>query len=564
VLGAFAFACSSEDSTASPSQSAPECYSTAECTAGSECTGGSCELVTSCVDDAGCALGEVCAEGVCRATCTDDAACASTGRVCDVALGHCVAANNPIQGTGGAASTGGAAGTGAAVGTGGDVAGTGGNPDAPMDTLDLIDDFTDGDIVILPNDGRIGSWYTYNEDAARPAAPNPVDGAMHATGSHTGAAQTPYGGIGVDLNNANADAKGPSSSSRQTYDVSQFDGFKFRIKAGSQSKSIRFEVVTYAIATTAERGGCSGDGCFDAHGKDVPLTSDWVEVKVPFSSLVQEGWGQQKAFDATKVLGVAFEDLTSSSWDFWIDDFALYEDDPVVVGDPSVDDPAPVCGDTWGGSTNGSITWYTFSQGTAAIGDINCSYGILQNPDRVNHVATGAGQYFGAMNTADYDTAAACGACVRVKRVDNNKTVDITIVDQCPIGSNPKCVSGHIDLSKAAFLQLGTEAEGYIGQRAGKGQITWEYIPCPTTENVSFRLKENNPNWNMVIVEGHRYPIVSVQVQVDGKWLNASRAEYNFWLPPGGKMGTKIRATDVNGDVVEGTVSDTGQQFECQ
>src|SRR5690606_33296401 len=108
-----------------------------------------------------------------------------------------------------------------------------------------------------------------------------------------------------------------------------------------------------------------------------------------------------------------------------------------------------------GGSANGSITWYRFDQGTTALGDVNCSYGIHESPDRVNHVATGDGQYFGAINTADYANSAACGACVEIQRVDTGQSVTVTIVDQCPIGSNPKCVAGHIDLSQAAFQQLG-------------------------------------------------------------------------------------------------------------
>jgi expansin (peptidoglycan-binding protein) len=204
---------------------------------------------------------------------------------------------------------------------------------------------------------------------------------------------------------------------------------------------------------------------------------------------------------------------------------------------------------------------------------VNCSFGIQQSPDRVNHVDTGAGQYFGAINTTDYANAAACGACVDVHRVDTGQSVTITVVDQCPVGSNPKCVQGHIDLSQAAFEQLGSLDDGYLGQRAGLGQITWDYVACPTTGNVAFRLKEpSNAGWNQVIVEGHRYPIQSVQVQVSGSWVNATRQSYNYWEPPGGAMGTspyQVRAIDINGNSVQGSVAltagsqDSGQQLSC-
>jgi expansin (peptidoglycan-binding protein) len=91
---------------------------------------------------------------------------------------------------------------------------------------------------------------------------------------------------------------------------------------------------------------------------------------------------------------------------------------------------------------------------------------------------------------------------------------------------------------------------------------------------VSFRLKEpSNTYWNEVIVEGHAYPIQSVQVLVGGTWVNATRQEYNFWQTPDGSMGTspyRVRATDINENVVEGSVALTGgsqpsgQQFACQ
>ncbi len=252
-------------------------------------------------------------------------------------------------------------------------------------------------------------------------------------------------------------------------------------------------------------------------------------------------------------------------------------EDPEDVdsGAPATDGgPAETCSGEWGGYSDGTITWYTFSQGTAALGDVNCSFGISQNPDRVNHVATGDGEYFAAINTADYAGAAACGACVRVTRHDTGQTITATVVDHCPVESNPKCVAGHIDLSQAAFAALGPVSDGYVGSTAGLGRISWAYVPCPTSETVSFRLKEpDNSYWNEVMVAGHVYPIRGVQVLVNGTWVNAIRQEYNFWLAPDGNMGTspyRVRATDINGNVVEGSVSllggsqPSGQQFACQ
>jgi expansin (peptidoglycan-binding protein) len=235
-------------------------------------------------------------------------------------------------------------------------------------------------------------------------------------------------------------------------------------------------------------------------------------------------------------------------------------------------EPAACVGDL-GGYEGGSVTFYYLDQGTSVV---HCSYGELgRNPDVIAHVATGAGQYFGAINTSDYAAAATCGACVEVTR-DGGKSVTVTIVDECPIATNPKCTAGHIDLSREAFKQIGSESEGYLGTQNGGlvGQISWKYVPCPQSGNVHFTLKEpGNVNWNAVLVQGHRYPITGLQVNVEGNWVDAVRQDYNYWLPPNGHMGTSpyaVRVTDVNGTVLEASLAlsgedqDSGQQFSCE
>ncbi|MGK4001611.1 expansin EXLX1 family cellulose-binding protein [Sorangium sp. So ce1036] len=214
----------------------------------------------------------------------------------------------------------------------------------------------------------------------------------------------------------------------------------------------------------------------------------------------------------------------------------------------------PVSCDYPAGYENGSITWYTLDQGSI---EVNCSFEIKgRNPDVVAHVPFGGGQYFAAMNTADYNDAAVCGACVEVSRDDGRK-VQAMVVDQCPIGTNPKCKAGHIDLSKNAFLQIGQEQEGYLGTTNGGavGKISWKYIPCPTTETVSFRLKDaTNQYWNEILVEGHTHPIAKVDVEINGTWQTATRQPYNYWLVGDGNMGSPpyhVRATDINGSTVE-------------
>jgi expansin (peptidoglycan-binding protein) len=201
----------------------------------------------------------------------------------------------------------------------------------------------------------------------------------------------------------------------------------------------------------------------------------------------------------------------------------------------------------------GSVTYYTFTMGAAAV---NCSFAVLgQSPDIVAHVATGDGQYFGAMDATDYANAAVCGACVEITR-DNGKQVVVTIVDQCP-----GCQAGHIDLSEQAFSQIGSTSEGYLGTGNGGavGVISWRYVACPVTEDVSYVLKDpTNQYWNQILVQGHRYAIDKVEVQVSGQWVAAVRQSYNYWQAGSGDIGTppyQVRVTDINGDVIDAALA---------
>lgn len=206
---------------------------------------------------------------------------------------------------------------------------------------------------------------------------------------------------------------------------------------------------------------------------------------------------------------------------------------------------------------NASLTYYTLAMGSKAV---NCSYPILgRNPDKIAYTHTGDGQHFGAMNTADYNSAAVCGACVEVRRDDGRK-VTITIVDQCPIGSNPKCKKGHIDLSRSAFNLLGTSTEGYLGTGNGgkAGRISWKYVPCPGADKLTYRLKEpSNPNWNEILVGNTLTPITKLEALISGSWQAGKRQEYNYWSVSAGALGAPpwlIRVTDLRGNVTEHTL----------
>jgi expansin len=231
---------------------------------------------------------------------------------------------------------------------------------------------------------------------------------------------------------------------------------------------------------------------------------------------------------------------------------------------------------------NGGVTVYWFAQGTLGSPrqegqDVNCSFNATRannddggQMDRVAYAQDPA--LFGAMNLAEYAGAAACGACVQLTQGGRNVT--ITVSDSCnpAINNNGTCTNGHIDLSRTAFQQLTGQGTGDING------ITWRYVPCDTVDNVQFLLKKaDDEYWNEFLVLGHRYPIVKAEVKMeDGRWLQARREAFNYWLPPegdgpGGDMGTyRVRVTDINGGIVEeqlalrGGLQGGSGQFECQ
>ncbi len=479
-------------------------------------------------------------------------------------------------------------------GTAGQNGGGGGDntPPVPVDA-GMIDDFEDGDQIILDRGERVGQWSAYNDgspgSSQSPAAGQAVKPEMGGANGTTYAVHTSgqgfadWGaGIQFDLQNT-----GNGASARKPYNASQYSGIQFYARG---SGSVRLELPISATTPASSGGTCAAD-CSNSHGLPLTLTSEWKLINVPFDVLAQEeGWGAAANFDSAGILGLAFKavvpDGGTADFDFWIDELRFATDAELAGLDvedaiPTMNeyqDPtstAGMCSNDLGGyaNNNGSVTWYTFDQGST---EVNCSYSITgRNPDRVATIKTGDGTYFGAINTADYNAAAMCGACVEVTR-DNSRSVVITVVDQCPIGSNPKCTAGHIDLSRAAFLQLGAENEGYLGQGnptnegGAVGNISWKYVPCPTSDNVSFKLKEpDNKNWNQLLVQGHPYAIESVEI--NGK--PAARQAHNYWEPPEGDMGLEpfyVKVTDINGSVItasvprEGGDIDSGVKLSCQ
>jgi expansin len=168
----------------------------------------------------------------------------------------------------------------------------------------------------------------------------------------------------------------------------------------------------------------------------------------------------------------------------------------------------------------------------------------------------------GAMNAADYDTAAACGECVAL--TGPKGSILIRIVDLCP-----DCAPGSIDLSPLAF-------SGIADTSTGKVPITWQVVSCSPTGPIQYHFEPSSSQWwTAVQLRNIRYPVRSLEYRTgDGTYRVIPRTEYNYFVAsPGiGPGPYAFRVTDVYGHVLEdssvpliagGTVSGGGQFAEC-
>jgi endoglucanase len=160
-----------------------------------------------------------------------------------------------------------------------------GAPDAEEKTV-LIDDFEDGDDKsVLAVSGSPGSWYEYddkeNGGASSIAFTGSADGkvamngpgyksqkSLEVTGTFDQGKLTyqPYVGWGLYLAGKSAPA-----------DLSSYVGIGYTYKGAAH----RIRVETFEVTD------------YDYFGMDLPASTDWKTVRIPFSQMMQEGWGKK-------------------------------------------------------------------------------------------------------------------------------------------------------------------------------------------------------------------------------------------------------------------------------
>jgi expansin (peptidoglycan-binding protein) len=164
-----------------------------------------------------------------------------------------------------------------------------------------------------------------------------------------------------------------------------------------------------------------------------------------------------------------------------------------------------------------------------------------------------------AMNGAEYDNAAWCGAYVRVTGPKGEVTV--RIVDLCP-----GCKAGDLDLSEEAFARIANVAQGRV-------PISWHVISPALAGPIAYHFNSGSSQWwTAVQIRNHRNPVAKLEYhKADGTWVTVPRTSWNYFVQVGPGMGPgpyTFRVTDIYGNalvdcgivhVAGGTVNGGGQ-----
>lgn len=182
----------------------------------------------------------------------------------------------------------------------------------------LIDDFEDGDALVLRNDGRDGAWHVSHDgtgqlNLAEPPIPelggaNGSTRAMHLSGSGF----TGWGaGLTVDLREGG-----------RPYDASLHQGISFWVRG---SNRLRFALIQANLSPAqACGGGCTlATECGLFYTTELTITDVWTQVFVPWTQLTRDFQGGVSV-GPEQLLSVRFEGPASDVVDLWLDDVAFY------------------------------------------------------------------------------------------------------------------------------------------------------------------------------------------------------------------------------------------------
>ncbi len=187
----------------------------------------------------------------------------------------------------------------------------------------MIDDMEDGDMEVLPREGRKGTWMTQSGTAKVQFVE--VEDAP-GEGSRV-----------MKISIEGSESRGPAlmlslvgkseAGNELHYDASAYDGFQFWVKV-SQRARMTFAIATPYILPVSEGGLCDGESydCFNAYESRVSSDEEWSLVQLPFTLFMQDDLPNDGPLDPAilKAMGLAIRSRPGLS--ILIDDFSFYKE----------------------------------------------------------------------------------------------------------------------------------------------------------------------------------------------------------------------------------------------
>ncbi len=210
-----------------------------------------------------------------------------------------------------------------------------GDDETPVATgsAPLIDDMEDGDSMIVEKEGRVGSWYAYDDETAggkrTPAGDEfPMEGLKVSRAGSTKAAHFTASGwkewgaeFGLEFNNPEKDAV--------QYDAAVYKGVTFWALAAEGS------ALDVTVNLRDKNSAPGGGLCLDDGGEkecksfshEIELEEGaWKQFTVLFSELAQEpgGYhGESGKLLANALYALEFGTYPNETYDIWIDDLSF-------------------------------------------------------------------------------------------------------------------------------------------------------------------------------------------------------------------------------------------------
>jgi polyhydroxybutyrate depolymerase len=240
----------------------------------------------------------------------------------------------------------------------------------------IVDDFDDGNLLLRPDEQRVGAWYSFTDETPGCAELRVEAGDSSPALHFSGGGFSAWGaGFGVSL------AWSIAEAGLCIYDLSAYSGIRFRARGNAP---LRMNVPSRASAFRSSGGDCpDSEGCFDQHGRNLGLPTEFREFEIPFCSLTQRGFGAPLgALDLTQVTNLNFLVQSRGDFDVWLDDLELIPRQPGDTGDCSAVCPAdeltlgvvPRPGETSIDQEATGVRLYTFDQPTANCGPVRRRY----------------------------------------------------------------------------------------------------------------------------------------------------------------------------------------------